>query len=215
MQIVGVAVPDIRRSYRGEKRALAAEPPDVVLALARALLDGGLLEARQAAFELLDARADTVALLDAAALEALGAGNDNWASVDCFATGLVGHAWRTGRIDDDTIARWARSPDRWWRRTALAATVALNLASRGGSGDVPRTLAVCEVLADDTDPMVSKALSWALRSLVPHDPEAVRGFLDRRGEGVPKHVTREVRKKLETGRKSGGPRARPGGGRAS
>jgi hypothetical protein len=45
-------------------------------------------------------------------------------------------------------------------------TVALNVRSRGGSGDVPRTLAVCRFLVADPDDMAVKALSWALRELV-------------------------------------------------
>jgi 3-methyladenine DNA glycosylase AlkD len=203
MEIVGVRVPEIRKAYRPEKKALKSEPPATVLALAEALLAAGLHEGRQAAFELIDARSDLVETLSAADLERLGRGNDNWASVDCFATGLVGQAWRRGFIEDATVAGWARSPDRWWRRTALAATVALNLASRGGEGDVPRTMAVCTMLADDADPMVSKALSWALRSVVTHDRACVDAFLERYEATVPRYVVREVRKKLDTGKKNG------------
>ena len=54
--------------------------------------------------------------------------------------------------------------------------------------------------------MLAKALSWALRSLVPHDAAAVRGFL-RRHNTLPAIVRREVRTKLETGLKT--PRRRP------
>ena len=84
------------------------------------------------------------------------------------------------------------------------ATVALNVKSRGGSGDAARTIWVCEALVADGDPMVVKALSWALRSLVGVAPEAVRAFLSRHGDGVPALVRREVRNKLETGLKRGG-----------
>ena len=53
---------------------------------------------------------------------------------------------------------WARSPDRWLRRSALVATV-------GAKAEAARTLAVCAGLAADRDDMVVKALSWALREL--------------------------------------------------
>jgi len=52
-------------------------------------------------------------------------------------------------------------------------TVAFNVRSQGGKGDVPRTLAICEMLAADNEDMVVKALSWALRELVPFDSKAV------------------------------------------
>jgi 3-methyladenine DNA glycosylase AlkD len=98
------------------------------------------------------------------------------------------------------VQRWAASPDRWWRRAALVSTVPLNLRSRGGVGDAGRTLEVCRRLAGDGDDLVVKALSWALRELVVWDPEAVRRFLDAH-EVLAARVRREVRSKLETGRK--------------
>jgi hypothetical protein len=75
------------------------------------------------------------------------------------------------------VAVWACSENLWWRRAALVSTVALNMRSQGGKGDVPRTLAIASLLAGDHEDMVAKALSWALRALVPHDPDAVRTFL--------------------------------------
>ena len=142
------------------------------------------------------------ALLDRTRLEGLGAGMDSWHAVDGFARTLSGPAWRDGLIDTDTVHAWARSPDRWWRRAALVSTVALNVRTHGGRGDAARTLAVCGMLADDHDDMVVKALSWALRALVVHDGDRVAAFL-RRHEGIlAARVVREVRNKLETGRKN-------------
>ncbi|HSG07007.1 MAG TPA: hypothetical protein VLA36_01530 [Longimicrobiales bacterium] len=78
-------------------------------------------------------------------------------------------------MSDEQVRAWAMSADRWWRRTALIATVALNV----------------------------KALSWALRSLVGVAPHRVRGFLVAHGDDVPALVRREVGHKLETGLKRG------------
>jgi len=199
---LGVAVPDIRRIARAHAKTL--ESPERVLAVAQALATGGTLEGRQAGHELLAARKDAAPLLDRATLQALGRGNDNWASVDSLATSLVGRAWLDGRLDDATLLDWAASDDRWWRRTALAATVCLNLASRGGSGDAPRTLAICRAaLSREVDPMLGKALSWALRSVIPHAPDQVQRFVEEHEERLPAAAKREIRTKLETGRKNG------------
>ena len=105
-------------------------------------------------------------------------------------------------MPDELIHRWARSEDRWWRRAALVSTVALNVRSHGGTGDVPRTLAVCQRLVDDHDDMVVKAMSWALRELVVHDPGTVRRFLEQYGDRLAARVRREVRNKLTTGLKN-------------
>jgi 3-methyladenine DNA glycosylase AlkD len=55
---------------------------------------------------------------------------------------------------------------------------------------------------DDPDDMVVKALSWALRELVVHDPEAVCGFLEEHEDRLAARVKREVRNKLTTGLKN-------------
>jgi 3-methyladenine DNA glycosylase AlkD len=80
--------------------------------------------------------------------------------------------------------------------------VPLNLRSRGGTGDTNRTLDICRRLVADRDDMVVKALSWALRQLVVWDPDAVRSFLEADDGVLAPRVRREVRNKLETGRKN-------------
>jgi 3-methyladenine DNA glycosylase AlkD len=134
--------------------------------------------------------------------EELGAGIDSWWAVDTFARILSGPAWLRGKVNDDTIAGWAHSPDRWWRRAALVSTVALNMRSHGGLSDAPRTLSVCRLLVADRDDMVVKALSWALRELVVHDAAAVERFLNEYEQSLAGRVKREVRSKLETGLKN-------------
>ena len=202
MEVLGVPVPPLRKVVRRLARALKQAPAHDVMDLARALHDVKIHEARQVAFELIGGRPDIIAGLDGPTVEALGEGNDNWASVDCFCVVISGQAWRDGRVKDADVRRWAGADDRWWRRTAVVSTVPLNMKSRGGSGDPVRTLDICGLVAADADPMVEKGLSWALRSLVPVDAEAVRAFLEEHGEELPALVRREVTNKLTTGRKN-------------
>jgi 3-methyladenine DNA glycosylase AlkD len=140
--------------------------------------------------------------LTATRLEALGAGLDNWACVDAFCCWLAGTAWREGRVSDATILRWSRSDDLWWRRAAVVSTVPLNLKSRGGLGDMKRTLVICRTLIHDEEVMVQKAISWALRTLVPWNQKAVEAFLKEHSESISPLVRREVFRKLTTGKKN-------------
>ena len=78
----------------------------------------------------------------------------------------------------------------------------MNSRVHGGRGDVRRTLGVCRRLAGDRDPMVVKALSWALRELAKGEPAAVRDYLSAQGDGLAAQVRREVRNKRETGLKN-------------
>jgi 3-methyladenine DNA glycosylase AlkD len=158
--------------------------------------------------ELVGERPDVMCLLTRESVEALGEGLSSWDEVDSFACTVAGQTWRDGRIDDTTVAVWAASADRWWRRPALVSTVPLNLKSRGGTGDTRRTLWVCDLLIADRDDMVVKAMSWALRALAVRDPAAVHAYLEEHAQKLAPRVNREVKTKLVTGSKNG-PRVRP------
>jgi 3-methyladenine DNA glycosylase AlkD len=203
LEILGVATPALREVVKRFSGEVRGEPGEGVIDLAQALVDGGTLEGRQAAYELVERHGGARALLDRGRLEALGRGMDNWASVDVFSVGLAGASWREGRIGDGTVAAWLASEDRWWRRAAVVATVPLNMPSRGGTGDAHRTLTICRQVVDERDDMIVKALSWSLRTLVKQNEQAVRAFLAEHGERLAPRVRREVTAKLETGRKRG------------
>jgi 3-methyladenine DNA glycosylase AlkD len=154
------------------------------------------------AYELVQHHSGALHSLKAKSLEDFGRGNDNWGAVDAFACYLAGPVWRERQVSDALIRRWARSRDRWWRRTALVSTVPLNSKARGGSGDALRTLNICELLVTDRDDMVVKALSWALRALSKRDPQSVRKFLNEHRAVLAPRVAREVSNKLQTGLKN-------------
>ena len=202
MIVLGVAVPDIRRVLREPKKSLKAASSADVIAHAQALVDTGVMEARQVAHELIETHPTALGEITRAEIERLGIGIDNWASTDSFATSVSGRAWRLGRLTDATIRKWARSKDRWWRRAAVVSTVPLNLASRGGKGDPERTIMICQLVATDADEMVAKGLSWALRSLIEAGRDDVESFLEEHGDALPARVRREVTTKLTTGRKN-------------
>jgi 3-methyladenine DNA glycosylase AlkD len=192
--------PSVRAVRRRYSRQLKTVAPDLVLEMARTLVhEHGY---RGTAYELIENHQEAFGRIDEDELLDLGHGIDSWWSVDGFARILSGPAWLHGQITDDVIHGWACSEDRWWRRAALVSTVALNVRSKGGHGDVERTLAVCRMLVDDHDDMVAKAMSWALRELVMHDPDAVRAFLAEHTDALAARVLREVRNKLATGLKN-------------
>lgn len=195
-------VPAIRAVRRAYTTRLKAAPARAVVALALRLMAGPTHHYTLVAYELVHYHRAALASLTAADLTRLGRALDSWYAVDTFAPYLSGPAWRAGQVPDALIARWARSKDRWWRRAAVVSTIALNNAARGGTGDTPRTLAVCALVVADRDDMVVKALSWALRELAKRDPAAVRAFVAAHAEALAARVKREVDHKLRTGRKN-------------
>lgn len=192
------SVRSVRREY---STRLAKCAPEMIVDLALRLIDRSHM-LRFVGYELILHHRQALQSLNANTLEQLGRGMDNWAAVDTFACYLSGPAWRERQVPDKLIHDWGRSPDRWWRRAALVSTVPLNNSARGGSGDVARTLKICEKLVKDHDDMIVKAMSWALRQLVKHDATAVRAFVDDHKKRLAPRVIREVNNKLDTGLKN-------------
>jgi hypothetical protein len=193
---------ELRQVRREFSKRLKDAAPHVVIELGMLLLEVPQMEYRFVVYELIHNHPSALFHLNAWQLERLGRGIASWSAVDCYAVYLAGPVWRERRVPNSLIHGWARSADRWWRRAALVSTVPLNSKARGGSGDSYRTLQVCRLLERDRDPMVAKALSWALRELAKRDPRAVREFLSGRGDVLPAIVLREVSNKLRTGLKN-------------
>lgn len=201
------ALPDhktatVRALRRDWSKKLHKTTPEEMLNLAQQLLKYGDFNYRFIAYELIHFHRPTLRSLGEPELEQLGLGLDSWYAVDTFAPYLAGPAWREGQIGDEVVQCWAASPDRWWRRTALVCTIALNTRARGGKGDTTRTLDVCRLLVADRDDMVVKAMSWALRELLSHDPQAVEAFLAEHKDVLAARVLREVKNKLISGLKN-------------
>ena len=192
----------LRALRRRVSAELAAHPAKDIVRIAERIMQSGVSGCHVIACELILHRPDALAAIRAKDLERLGRFMASWGEVDTFACSVAGRAWRAGQIDDSVVLGWAESSNHWWRRAALVSTVPLNVRAQGGSGDAKRTLRICRLLIADRDPMVVKAMSWALRGLAARDAAAVSKFLQRHGERLAPQVRREVRSKLESGRKA-------------
>jgi 3-methyladenine DNA glycosylase AlkD len=202
-RIMGVKVPDIRKIRKELTKRLKGRSNEDVIRISKKLVETEIFECQQVAFELLEKNKKVKSSLTLQDLEDLRKGLDNWVSVDTYSGYLGGVAWREGIIPDETIKKWALSDNNWERRTAVVCTIALNQKARGGTGDIEKTLWVCEFVKRDKDDMVQKALSWALRELSKIDKGPVVKFIEENEEVLPKRVLREVKRKLETGKKYG------------
>jgi 3-methyladenine DNA glycosylase AlkD len=202
MEVLGVKTNDLREVVKDLLKQIKGYEDADYLDLCKALAKTEIFECRQVAYELLDRRRKMVGRLNEKQIEELSDGNDNWVSVDTFSVLISGIAWREGGISDKTVLEWLRSGNRWIRRTAVVSTIALNQKSRGGTGDVRRTLMVCEKVVEDKDDMAQKALSWALRELSKRERKPVEEFMEKYNEHLSGRVRREVSRKLQTGRKN-------------
>jgi len=202
MEVIGVSNPDLKKVIREIKMKYRGWSAEEWIQFAIDLVDTGFFECQALAYELVGRDRKILAALTRDDLDALAKNLDNWASVDGFSVGIYGVLWGKGVVKDHDIDRLLKSEDHWQRRVAVVSTVALNLKSRGGTGDRRRTLDVCGRVVDDHHDMIQKALSWALRELSKRDREAVISFLRKHEKRLAKRVLREVNHKLEFGTKN-------------
>jgi 3-methyladenine DNA glycosylase AlkD len=129
---------------------------------------------------------------------------NGWAEIDALchnvftATELLADwpAW------ERLIKRQSREPDPSRRRAALV----LLTGPTHASGDVRlRHLAIASIdlLRTERDPLVTKAISWLLRSMIIHHRGTVTRYVRANETVLPKIVVRETRTKLDTGTKHG------------
>jgi 3-methyladenine DNA glycosylase AlkD len=117
---------------------------------------------------------------------------DTWDMVDRAAPRVVGMFLRDR--SREPLFALATSADPLRRRTAMTAPLAYTRPPHpAGIADL---LQLAEILADDTDLVVSRPVGIALKHAGAADPDAVRLFLDRMDDRLPAAVRREARAKL-------------------
>ena len=108
---------------------------------------------------------------------------NNWDLVDCSAEHIVGdHLLDKSR---DPLFVLARSPLLWDRRIAIMAT--FHFIRRG---EFATTLALAEVLRDDREDLIHKAVGWMLREVGKRDMAAEEEFLRRHCRHMPRTMLR-------------------------
>lgn len=202
MHLIGVSVPNLKIVLKELKVQTKNYSIKDKLELAKTLINQDVFELQQMAYEYLDSNKKVLKNLNKDDIDDLGHNLDNWLSVDYFAALIVGFAWREGIISIDYVKKYFKSDNFWIRRIPIVATVALNQKARGGKGDSEQTLEICELAIDDHNEMIVKALSWAIRELIKVDKKPVFEFVEKNNDRLHKKVLREVRNKLETGKKN-------------
>jgi 3-methyladenine DNA glycosylase AlkD len=202
-EFLGIPTPQRRAATRAAIRAGKACTADELLSYAKHLWREPQREFQYVAIDLLAANwrallADEGAVANVQHLLALARQRSWWDSVDGLA-GVVGDVVRAGsRAGAPARKRLAAAmdaalvhPDPWVRRIAM-----LHQLGWGADTDAARLFRYADALAPETDFFLRKAAGWALRDYARHDPQAVRRFLDSRGERLSALTRREAGKHL-------------------
>ena len=200
---LNVSVPDRRRIAKAWLKAHKAWPTPQVLQLVDELVRGESHEEK------------TLAVL---LLEGLGRGRRpfgppqvdrwldhlvGWAEVDSLCQSIFGPEDLLGDWPawSSFLRRLAKDANINKRRASL---VLQNRSTRTDPDPRLRELALetLELLKGEREIIITKALSWLLRSLSEQHPQEVARYLDAEGATLPAIAVRETRAKLATGRKA-------------
>ena len=189
---LGVPVPQIEALVADWR---AAATLDDRLALAAALWDSDIHEARVAAAKLLTQariRPDDTGVWDL--LCAWVPGFDGWALADHATIAaqkrLVADPSRLA-----TVESWTTHPNMWTRRAALVITLPYAKMSNPKPADIAireTALDWAETYITDRDWFIQKAIAWWLRDLSKHDPDRSRAFLAAHGAGLKSFAQKEA-----------------------
>lgn len=190
---LGTDVPAIRRVARTAYHDAGEFTREDLVAVVAALWARGVHECRMAAVELLKVGGELLGPPDLAWLEGLLRAARTWALVDGLAVSVVGAMVARSTAVGPTLDRWSADRDFWLRRAAL---LALLPGVRAGAPDYARISRYAEMMLDEREFFVRKAIGWVLREAGKRDPGFVATWLEPRTGRVSGVTIREAVKYL-------------------
>lgn len=202
-QVLGCTNDAMRMIAREVVKANPEWGDDEWLALLDRLFAGSWYEHRAMGGILLGRLSPLRQRLELVTLRRWLAGQAGWAEVD--------NTCQSSFTEAELLARW----EEWapflteingaepvsLRRASLVLLVSA-LRTTNDPRLVEQALANVTARSHEREGMITKAISWVLRSLALSQPEIVRDYLDTHAGRLPAVAVRETRIKLETGRKS-------------
>jgi 3-methyladenine DNA glycosylase AlkD len=199
----GVSVPERRRIAKTWLAQHRNWPASEVLGVVESLLTGASHEEKTLAALLLGYSGSARRVVRPRDVELWLEQLCGWAEVDSlcqnvFPAEQLLAQWRAWRA---LIKRLSRDSNINKRRASIVLlTGPMHRSSDERLRDV--ALEVIEGLSAERDILITKAISWLLRSMVTHHRMRVRQLLDTHARVLPKIAIRETRTKLDTGRKT-------------
>jgi 3-methyladenine DNA glycosylase AlkD len=179
LRFYGTSQPDLRDAVRDFSR----DHPDLsraeLHALAQMLYATNVHELRAAAIGVLEQQRGRLTDRDLPWLIDLVRRSRSWAYVDWLAPKVIGDIVERHPRARRVLARWARDENFWVRRTAL---LAQHDQLRAGGGDFPYFARLADLMLDEREFFIRKAIGWVLREVSKKRPALVFEFLrDHRG----------------------------------
>ncbi|MCR5875600.1 DNA alkylation repair protein [Phenylobacterium sp. J426] len=204
--LYGLSVPAKREIARRWVRTHDEVSPERVLALVDSLMGGASYEEKTLGPLILGCHAKARADVTPSHVDRWLGGLQGWAEVDHLCQGLFSadQLLATWVAWEPALAAWSRDGAISRRRASLVLLTGPTRASPDPRLKA-RAFANIDTLAAERDPLITKAVSWLLRSMTRHHAADVEAYVAANAERLPAVAVREVRTKLATGAKSGRP----------
>ena len=173
-------------AVRFRRTILKERGPEFLLKVADDLFTGDINEEKNFAVFLLEKRTCHLGEAEFKLFESWLARIRNWSDHDALVHYVIAPMLADHPAWNGCVFRWARSPNRWYRR---AACVALIQGSRRQLF-FPQIIRVSNILLSDQDDMVQKGLGWLLRETAKADPQRTVPYLIKIRDRAPRLVLR-------------------------
>ena len=176
-----------------ELAGIATLDHDQVVTLATELWSEPVFERRMAAVLVLDRRSDLLGLTDLPLIERFVRESRTWALVDNLAGDILGALVARDAVGmTPEMDRWATDADFWVRRASLLA----ELRPIRAGGTLERFLHRAELMLEEREFFIRKAIGWVLREAGKKRPEEVAAWLAPRTDRASGVTMREAVKYL-------------------
>jgi 3-methyladenine DNA glycosylase AlkD len=194
LNFLGVRLADIRRVAHKAARDPSLDRHAAV-DLVEELWSAPIFERRMAAALILEVRAQDLRSEDLSLIERLIRESRTWALVDVLSGDVVGEMASRLRIRR-TLDRWARDDDFWIRRSSLLA----ELTPLKRAAPFEPFARRANVMLDDTEFFIRKAIGWVLRESSKTRPDEVYRWIAPRTHRASGVTMREAVKYLDAAR---------------
>lgn len=196
--LLGVRVAAVRRIGRAHGAALKALTLEARLAVCETLLRTGWYEHQVIAFAWAAQAARHFTPAHFTVFERwLKAYVRAWNECDDLCGGALGACVRRYPQLWPRLRRWTRSRNRWQRRAAAVAFIAvLRPRARPSPAAIDEALALAEALLHDPDDLVQKGYGWLLKEASVTAPQRVLDFVNARRATMPRTALRYALEKL-------------------
>lgn len=193
LEFLGVTVPATQNVVNAVVRAHGPLTRESAVALAQALWEHPVHELRAAAVMVLARAAGLLEPRDLPLVERFLREAKTWALVDELAARTVGTMFEHHPSLGRELDRWATDGDFWLRRSAL---LALLIPLREGRGDWERFTRYADMMLDEKEFFIRKAIGWVLRDTSRKRPGIVIAWIEPRAARASGVTVREAVRRL-------------------